>query len=100
MSEKKVKSNCEYDLKCVFSAYTEREKEKKYIDNYISDNGKSSNVSRICARIDKTLIRCHVFNIDQMKIQIVRSMVCVFFFPFCESTFDCFSVGIEFLAVT
>lgn len=97
---KKVKSNCEYDLKCVFSAYTLEERKKKYIDNYINDNGKSSNVSRICARIDKTLIRCHVFNIDQMKIQIVRSMVCVFFLPFCESTFDCFLVGIEFLAVT
>lgn len=60
----------------VFGIHTRREK-KKYIDNYINDNGKSSNVSRICARIDKTLIRCHVFNIDQMKIQIVSSMVCV-----------------------
>lgn len=51
------------------------QKKREYIDNYISDNGKSSNVSRIFVRIDKNLIRCHMFNIDQMKIQIVRSFL-------------------------
>lgn len=75
---KKPESNCESDLKCVFLA-----KKREYIDNYISDNGKSSNVSRIFARIDKNPIRCHMFNIDQMKIRIVRS-----FFPL--NTFNCF----------